>query len=90
MKKKPHHKLHPTNYADILRIEKQAHLDAMKTSLYIALYVLIDKYNMPKDDVQKLAGEINYAADSIAKGYISWNDIRKVLEDEYDVHLELI
>ena len=51
------------------------------------LYILIEKHNAPYEDIQHLAEEVNYYADSITKGYVSWKDIEHVVVDEYDVSL---
>ena len=53
------------------------------------LYVLVDKHGAPKEDIQQLAEEVNYMADSISKGYVSWRDIEHVLLEEYEVQIDL-
>lgn len=49
------------------------------------LYIMIDKYNETRDYVQDLAKQINYYAGSIHEGYISWDDIEKTVEEEFDI-----
>lgn len=61
----------------------------LNRGIELMLYVLIDKNAAPMDDVQQLATELNHAAECVAKGYITWPDIRQMLK-EYDVEVELI
>ena len=42
----------------------------------------------PLDDVQRLAGELNHAAQCVAEGYVTWADIRQMLK-EYGVETAL-
>lgn len=62
--------------------------DGLNRGIELMLYVLIDKHAAPMEDVQQLAKEINYAAECVAEGYVSWSDIGKMLK-EYDVEVEL-
>lgn len=61
--------------------------EAMRRSLYLILYVLIDKHDAPLEDIQRLSDEVNYLADSIVKGYVTWRDIERVVVDDYGVSL---
>lgn len=63
--------------------------EGLNRGIELMLYVLIDKHAAPMDDVQQLATELNHAAECVAKGYITWPDIRQMLK-EYDVEVELI
>ena len=75
--------------ADVRKIKDKATEDAMMQALRLVLYTLIDKHNAPKEDIQKLAEEINYMADSVSKGYVKWADIDRVLDEEYEIVIEL-
>lgn len=55
----------------------------------LVLYVLVDKHDAPRDDIQQLANEVNYMADSVSKGYVSWRDIEHVLLEEYEIEIDL-
>ena len=56
--------------------------------LYIfILFVLIDKHSASYEDIQQLASEINYYADSIIKGYVTWKDIEHTVVKDFDVQL---
>ena len=63
--------------------------EGLNRGIELMLYVLIDKHAAPMDDVQQLATELNHAAECVAKGYITWPDIRQMLK-EYDIEVELL
>ena len=73
---------------DVKRAKEKAQSEA--TSLAIALFftVLLDKHGATAEDLQKLWGEINNLSDSVSKGYVSAWDLKKTLEEEYEVYLE--
>ena len=77
----------PATGADVEKAKIYATNEAIKRILYLVLYVLIEKHDAPYDDIQQLSQEINYYADSITNGYVSWKDIERVVVDEYDVSL---
>ena len=77
----------PATGAYVEKSNKYATNEAIKRILYLVLYILIEKHDAPYDDIQQLAQEINYYADSITKGYVSWKDIERVVVDEYKVRL---
>ena len=79
-------KRHATG-ADVERAKKDATNEAIKRILYLVLYILIEKHEAPYEDIQQLASEVNYYADSITKGYVSWKDIERVVIEEYKVSL---
>lgn len=88
IKKKNPNKKHATE-ADVIKAKKQATYEAMERVLMLVLYVLVDKHDAPREDIQQLANEVNYMADSVSKGYVSWRDIENVLLDEYEIELDL-
>lgn len=85
--KKVNPRKRPATGADVEKAKKDATNEAIKRVLYLVLYILIEKHDAPYDDIQQLAQEINYCADSITKGYVSWKDIEHVVVDEYKVSL---
>ena len=87
MGKKTNPRRRPATQADVERAKKQATNEAIKRICYLMLYILIDKHNAPYEDMQQFAEEINYYADSIRSGYISWKDVEHVVVDEYDMRL---
>lgn len=89
MKKRVNPRHRPVNAADVKRAKNAATEEAMRRVILMFLYVLVDKHNAPKEDIQQVAKELNYLADSIGKGYVKWPDIERVLLDEYDVEIEM-
>ena len=85
--KKVNPRKRPGTGADVEKAKKDATNEAIKRVLYLVLYILIEKHDAPYDDIQQLAQEINYYADSITTGYVSWKDIERVVVDEYKVSL---
>ena len=77
----------PVSKADINKAKNQATSEAMNRIVLLMLFILIDKHDAPQEDVQQLAGEINYYADSISRGYVKWKDIEQVVVKEYGVEL---
>lgn len=63
--------------------------EGLNRGIELMLYVLIDKHAAPMEDIQRLARELNHAAECVAEGYVTWPDIRRMLK-EYDVEVELI
>lgn len=61
--------------------------ETIRKTIYMMLYILIDKHDAAKEDIQTLSGEINYLADSISRGYVSWKDIEKVVVNEFGVEI---
>ena len=86
-------KVNPKNRAmteaDVKKAKHEATQTAMKHALYLILFILIDKHNAPIDDVQQLARELNLLSAQIASGALSWSFVYKVLEEEYNVRLQL-
>jgi len=74
----------PVTQADINRAKDQAMTLAMERILNLVLFILIDKHDAPKDDIQQLAREIDYYADSIREGRLTWKDVERVVRDEYE------
>ena len=87
MGKKVNPRRKPATQADVEKAKNQATSDAIRRILYLVLYILIDKHDAPKEDIQQLAAEVNYYADSISQGYITWKDVERVVRDEYEVEL---
>lgn len=75
--------------AKLRKLKETATDEAMLRALRLVLYTLIDKHDAPKEDIQQLAGEINYVADSVCRGYLKWEDIDRVLDEEYELQIDL-
>lgn len=79
----------PMTEADVKKAKHEATQSAMKHALYLVLYILIDKHDAPIEDVQQLARELNHLSKQVASGALSWSFIYKVLEEDYDLKLNL-
>lgn len=86
-KKKINPRNRPATQADIIRAKNEATNSAIKKIVYLMLYILIEKHDAPYEDIQTLANEVNYYAESISQGYVTWKDIEHVVVKEYDVSL---
>lgn len=87
MKKRTNPRRRPATMADVKRAKAEAQDRAMRMVLYLLLYVLIEKHDASTDFIQSIAEDVNYYADSIKRGYVTWKDIERVVIDEYDVRL---
>ena len=86
-KKRTNPRKQPVTMADVERAKSTATDEALRRMIYLVLYILIDKHDAPREDIAQLADEVNYYADSITKGYITWKDIERVVRDEFSVRL---
>lgn len=89
MPKKPNPNKRPCTEADVKRAKAQATDDALRLSLYITLYVLLDKFGFSDEQLARASQYINRTAQEVSEGRIKWSDIMTVLKDEYNVELEL-
>lgn len=58
---------------------------AIKMMSEVIAYVLADKRGFGHDELGETIKELEYASDSILKGYMSLDDIETVLKDEHDI-----
>lgn len=75
----------PATQADIKRAKTKAQNDTISIVATIFLTVLADKKGFDKEDIKFVWNEINKLSDSITEGYVNVSDLRKVLNEEYDV-----
>ena len=75
--------------ADVKHVQSQAETRGLKRALALVLYTLVEKHDAPREDIQQLAREIDYMADSVCRGYVKWKDIDRVLNEEYGIEIEL-
>ena len=87
--KKTHPKNKPATEQDVRRAFNQGVDEGTSRAIRLMLYILIDKHDAPMDDIQQLGREIEYYADSIKRGFMRWKDIDKMLDEEYNLTLEL-
>lgn len=73
----------PKTQADVDRAEAKGQLFGMEFMAVLTMWILIDKHDAPDEDVQQFNEEIKYLLDSIDKGYVSYPDIRRALDEEH-------
>ena len=86
-RKKINPRRRPLTEADIKRAKGSAMSEAMKRTIYLMIYILLDKHEASKEDLKQFAEEINYYADSIREGRITWKDLEHVVREEYEIEL---
>lgn len=73
---------------DVKRAESRGIETGLRQALKIALYILLDKHDAPREDVQELAREISRVAEQIADGRLSWSYVARILrENNVEVRL---
>lgn len=83
--KKVNPRRRPATQADIERSKREAQDKALNLAMAIFLTVLADKECYNKDGVRRVWNEVNSLSQSIADGYVNLYDLRKTLNDEYDI-----
>ena len=73
----------PRTQADVDRAEAKGQFFGMEFMAVLTMWILIDKHDAPDEDVQQFNEEIKYLLDSIDKGYVSYPDIRRALDEEH-------
>lgn len=74
----------PRTQADVERAYRQGQLDGFKFLMTNILWILVDKHDAPAEDIHTLNKDVDYLLDSIIKGYVSFADIERYLDKEYD------
>ncbi len=77
----------PATVADVQRAKRDAQDEAIKMTWSIFFTVMRDKEGYGVKRLQRLWGEVNELSDSIANGYVSVTDLRKVLMEEAGINL---
>lgn len=75
----------PASQADV----KQAFNAGIKTTLNLVCYVLKEKMAFTDEQLADFNKHFNSHLDSINRGYISEDDLRTVMADEYDLTVEM-
>lgn len=80
------------NYYNKKTEKQKGYLKGVNDTIYkmsiILLYVLADKYGFDHEKLSQVAESINYASDSVVKGFFSIDDYKQILKDEYDIEIE--
>lgn len=79
----------PRTQADVEKAYRRGEVDGTRAAMTILLYVLKDKFNASDEDVMELSNAFRSTTESVAKGYVSEADLRRVVRDEYDWSFEI-
>ena len=82
MKKKVNPNRKPATQADV----EKARTQGVSLAMAIFLTVLVDKFN-GAEYIKEVWTAVNNLSDSISKGYVDLFDLKKVLEEEYNIEL---
>jgi hypothetical protein len=87
-KKKINPKRKPATQADIIKAKKDAQIKAINYTWAIFFSVMRDKEGYGRKRLRRLWREVSNLSDSIAKGYVSVEDLMRTLDEEMDIVLE--
>ena len=77
----------PATQADVDRARDEAVRETVRFCMVVFFTVLLDKFAASKEDLQRVWNEVNDLSDSVKKKYVSLKDLKTVLVEEYDIHL---
>ena len=86
-KKKINPQKRPATQADIQRAKKKATNDAIGVAWAIFFTVMRDKEGYGIKRLRRVWDHVNDLSDSIARGYVSVDDLKKALADEAGITL---
>ena len=87
MRTKTNPRRRPATQADVERARDDAVTETVRFCMTIFFTVLLDKFAASKDDLQRVWNAVNDLSDSVKKKYVSLKDLKAVLVEEYDIHL---
>lgn len=87
MRTKTNPRRRPATQADVERARDEAVTETVRFCMTIFFTVLLDKFAASKEDLQRVWDEVNDLSDSVKKKYVSLKDLKTVLVEEYDIHL---
>ena len=87
MRTKTNPRRRPATQADVERARDDAVTETVRFCMTIFFTVLLDKFAASKEDLQRVWDEVNDLSDSVKKKYVSLKDLKTVLVEEYDIHL---
>lgn len=87
-KKKVNPNRRPATAADVEKAKRQAQSFAIDTAWAIFFTAMRDKEGWGVKRLRRLWDEVNELADSISKGYVSVEDLKKALEEEAGIVLK--
>ena len=77
----------PATKADVETAKREAENNAVDYAFAIMFSALRDKEGWGKVRLARLWREVNYLSDSVARGYVSINDLMTALEEEAGITL---
>lgn len=87
MRTKTNPRRRPATQADVERARDEAVRETVRFCMVVFFTVLLDKFSASKEDLQRVWDEVNDLSDSVKKKYVSLKDLKTVLVEEYDIHL---
>ena len=87
MRTKTNPRRRPATQADVERERDEAVRETVRFCMVVFFTVLLDKFAASKEDLQRVWDEVNDLSDSVKKKYVSLKDLKPVLVEEYDIHL---
>ena len=87
MRPKTNPRRRPATQADVERARDEAVRETVRFCMVVFFTVLLDKFAASKEDLQRVWDEVNDLSDSVKKKYVSLKDLKSVLVEEYDIHL---
>ena len=87
MRTKTNPRRRPATQADVDRARDEAVRETVRFCMVVFFTVLLDKFAASKEDLQRVWDEVNDLSDSVKKKYVSLKDLKTVLVEEYDIHL---
>lgn len=87
-RKKVNPRRRPATQADVNRARDQAVEDAVHLCMAVFFTVLLDKEQADKEILHRVWDEVNDLSDSINQGYVTEADLKRVLREEYDIHID--
>lgn len=73
--------------ADLERAKKTATDEAISLAIALFLTVMVDKFGYDADKLKAVWDEVNNLSQSVSKGYVNLQDLRRVLIDEYGIEI---
>ena len=87
MRTKTNPRRRPATQSDVERARDEAVRETVRFCMVVFFTVLLDKFAASKEDLQRVWDEVNDLSDSVKKKYVSLKDLKTVLVEEYDIHL---
>jgi hypothetical protein len=75
----------PATQADVQKAKNDASEFAITATCAIFLSVLTDKEGYNASDIRRVWQQVNSLSESVSGGYVSIADLRKTLNEEYDI-----